>query len=125
MFDDNLVTVSDTGKELGEFSVTVEPTKFKDEEPPKPEFEKKPLNWEEDMEMYSKFLDRKVSTGCMYVDLDCSTGCMYLDLDCSTGCMYIDLDCSMGCMYMDLDCRTGCMYNQQCPCRVFHPEIRN
>lgn len=32
MFDDNLVTVSDTGKELGEFSVTVEPTKFKGQE---------------------------------------------------------------------------------------------
>ena len=28
MFDDNLVTVSDTGKELGEFTVTIEPTKF-------------------------------------------------------------------------------------------------
>ena len=33
---------------------------FTDEEPPKPVFEKKPLNWEEDMQMYSKFLDRKV-----------------------------------------------------------------
>ena len=31
-----------------------------DEEPPKPVFEKKELNWEEDMQMYSKFLDRKV-----------------------------------------------------------------
>ncbi|XP_059163387.1 ciliogenesis-associated TTC17-interacting protein-like isoform X2 [Physella acuta] len=29
MFDDNLVTVSDTGKELGEFTVTVEPTRYK------------------------------------------------------------------------------------------------
>lgn len=26
-----------------------------------PVFEKKPLIWEEDMELYSKFLDRKVS----------------------------------------------------------------
>ena len=32
MFDDNLVTVSDTGKELGEFTVTVEPTKFRGQE---------------------------------------------------------------------------------------------
>ncbi|KAJ8313623.1 hypothetical protein KUTeg_008767 [Tegillarca granosa] len=31
----------------------------RDEEPPKPTFEKRPLNWEEDMQMYSKFLDRK------------------------------------------------------------------
>ncbi|XP_013388664.1 ciliogenesis-associated TTC17-interacting protein-like [Lingula anatina] len=30
-----------------------------DEEPEKPTFGKQPLNWEEDMEMYSKFLDRK------------------------------------------------------------------
>lgn len=29
MFDDNLVTVSDAGKELGEFTVTVEPTRYK------------------------------------------------------------------------------------------------
>ena len=33
-----------------------------DEEPPKPVFEKKALNWEDDMQLYSKFLDRKVST---------------------------------------------------------------
>lgn len=26
----------------------------------KPEFGKKPLKWQEDLEMYSKFLDRKV-----------------------------------------------------------------
>lgn len=32
MFDDSLVTVSDTGKELGEFTVTIEPTKFKGQE---------------------------------------------------------------------------------------------
>ncbi|XP_046553649.1 ciliogenesis-associated TTC17-interacting protein-like [Haliotis rubra] len=32
LFDDNLVTVSDTGKELGEFTVTVEPTKYKSQE---------------------------------------------------------------------------------------------
>ncbi|XP_076471459.1 ciliogenesis-associated TTC17-interacting protein-like [Babylonia areolata] len=32
MFDDNLVTVSDTGKELGEFTVTIEPTKFRGQE---------------------------------------------------------------------------------------------
>lgn len=32
-----------------------------DEETPKPVFEKKPLNWEEDVQMYSKFLDRKVT----------------------------------------------------------------
>ncbi|XP_025094609.1 ciliogenesis-associated TTC17-interacting protein-like isoform X2 [Pomacea canaliculata] len=31
----------------------------RDEETPKPVFEKKPLNWEEDVQMYSKFLDRK------------------------------------------------------------------
>ncbi|XP_041365396.1 ciliogenesis-associated TTC17-interacting protein-like isoform X2 [Gigantopelta aegis] len=31
----------------------------RDEEPPKPVFTKQPLNWEEDMQMYSKFLDRK------------------------------------------------------------------
>ncbi|XP_052094871.1 ciliogenesis-associated TTC17-interacting protein-like [Mytilus californianus] len=31
----------------------------RDEEPPKPVFEKKPLNWEEDMQLYSRFLDRK------------------------------------------------------------------
>lgn len=30
-----------------------------DEEPEKPTFEKQRMNWEEDMEMYSKFLDRK------------------------------------------------------------------
>ncbi|XP_064648234.1 ciliogenesis-associated TTC17-interacting protein-like [Lineus longissimus] len=30
-----------------------------DEEPPKPTFDKQPLNWEEDMQLYSKFLDRK------------------------------------------------------------------
>lgn len=29
LFNDNLVTVSDTGKELGEFSVSVEPTKHR------------------------------------------------------------------------------------------------
>ena len=31
-----------------------------DEESPKPTFDKQPLNWEEDVQMYSKFLDRKV-----------------------------------------------------------------
>lgn len=31
-----------------------------DEEPPKPVFEKKALSWEDDMQLYSKFLDRKV-----------------------------------------------------------------
>lgn len=29
MFDDHLVTVSDTGKELGEFTISVEPTRYK------------------------------------------------------------------------------------------------
>lgn len=32
MFEDHLATVSDTGKELGEFSVTIEPTKHKGQE---------------------------------------------------------------------------------------------
>lgn len=31
----------------------------RDEEPPKPVFEKKALSWEDDMQLYSKFLDRK------------------------------------------------------------------
>ena len=33
-----------------------------DEETPKPVFEKKRLNWEEDMQMHSRFVDRKVSS---------------------------------------------------------------
>ena len=33
---------------------------FSDEEPEKPTFDKRDLSWEDDMEMYSKFLDRKV-----------------------------------------------------------------
>ena len=32
MFEDHLATVSDTGKELGEFSVSIEPTKHKGQE---------------------------------------------------------------------------------------------
>lgn len=32
-----------------------------EEEPQKPVFGKKELSWEEDMQMYSKFLDRKVN----------------------------------------------------------------
>ena len=32
MFEDHLVTTSDTGKELGEFAVTIEPTKHKGQE---------------------------------------------------------------------------------------------
>lgn len=35
-----------------------------DEIEPQPVFKKKPLVWEEDMELYSKFLDRKVRRGC-------------------------------------------------------------
>nr|XP_019597423.1 PREDICTED: ciliogenesis-associated TTC17-interacting protein isoform X3 [Rhinolophus sinicus] len=35
-----------------------------DEIEPRPVFEKKPLMWEEDMELYSRFLDRKVKRGC-------------------------------------------------------------
>lgn len=35
-----------------------------DEIEPPPVFEKKPLMWEEDMELYSKFLDRKVRARC-------------------------------------------------------------
>ena len=31
---------------------------------PRPVFEKKPLMWEEDMELFSKFIDRKVRRGC-------------------------------------------------------------
>lgn len=27
-------------------------------------FDRKPLVWEEDLELYSKFLDRKVRSGC-------------------------------------------------------------
>ena len=34
---------------------------FVEEEDEKPVFEKKDMNWEEDMEMYSKFLNRKVN----------------------------------------------------------------
>lgn len=34
-----------------------------DEIEPRPVFEKKPPVWEEDMELYSKFLDRKVRGG--------------------------------------------------------------
>lgn len=37
----------------------VPPLIIRDEEPPKPTFEKQPLNWEEDAQMYSQFLDRK------------------------------------------------------------------
>ena len=33
---------------------------IEDDELEKPSFEKKPINIEEDMEMYSKFLERKV-----------------------------------------------------------------
>lgn len=33
-----------------------------DEEPPKPTFEKQPLKWEEDAQLYSQFLDRKVGS---------------------------------------------------------------
>lgn len=33
---------------------------FLDEEPQKPTFDKKPLNWEEDLQLYSEFMDRKV-----------------------------------------------------------------
>ncbi|KAL3831442.1 hypothetical protein ACJMK2_023193 [Sinanodonta woodiana] len=32
---------------------------IRDEEPPKPTFEKQPLNWEEDSQLYSRFMDRK------------------------------------------------------------------
>lgn len=35
---------------------------FADEEPQKPTFEKQPLKWEEDAQLYSHFLDRKVTT---------------------------------------------------------------
>ncbi|XP_023447804.1 ciliogenesis-associated TTC17-interacting protein isoform X1 [Dasypus novemcinctus] len=35
-----------------------------DEMEPRPVFEKKPLVWEEDLELYSRFLDRKVRRGC-------------------------------------------------------------
>ena len=31
---------------------------------PRPVFKKKPLVWEEDLELYSRFLDRKVRRGC-------------------------------------------------------------
>ncbi|KAL5006484.1 hypothetical protein ScPMuIL_015290 [Solemya velum] len=31
----------------------------RDEEPPKPTFDKQPLNWEEDMDLYSQFMERK------------------------------------------------------------------
>lgn len=34
-----------------------------DEIEPRPVFEKKPLAWEEDMELYSRFLERKVRPG--------------------------------------------------------------
>ena len=34
---------------------------FVDDVPPKPVFGKIPLNWEEDPQLYSKFVDRKVS----------------------------------------------------------------
>lgn len=34
---------------------------FPDEPDPRPVFEKVPLDWEEDAELYSKFLDRKVN----------------------------------------------------------------
>eukprot|EP00061_Rhincodon_typus_P016460 g44688.t1 len=33
---------------------------FPHEEEPKPVFEKKPLIWEEDLQLYSKFIDRTV-----------------------------------------------------------------
>jgi hypothetical protein len=32
MFDDNLATTSDTGKELGDFTVSVEPTRYKSQD---------------------------------------------------------------------------------------------
>lgn len=37
----------------------VPPFIIRDEEPPKPTFEKQPLKWEEDAQLYSQFLDRK------------------------------------------------------------------
>lgn len=37
----------------------VPPYIIRDEEPPKPTFEKQPLKWEEDAQLYSQFLDRK------------------------------------------------------------------
>ena len=36
------------------------PTIFRDDKAEPTKFPKKPLNWEEDMQLYSKFLDRKV-----------------------------------------------------------------
>ncbi|XP_064613739.1 ciliogenesis-associated TTC17-interacting protein-like isoform X2 [Liolophura sinensis] len=36
----------------------------RDEEPTKPIFSKKPLNWEEDLQLFSKFLDRKEELKC-------------------------------------------------------------
>ena len=38
------------------------PTIFRDDKAEPTKFPKKPLNWEEDMQLYSKFLDRKVRT---------------------------------------------------------------
>ncbi|XP_074659702.1 ciliogenesis-associated TTC17-interacting protein-like [Tubulanus polymorphus] len=38
---------------------SVPPPVDEDEEPPKPTFDKQALNWEEDVQLYSKFLDRK------------------------------------------------------------------
>uniref|UniRef100_A0A674I6I5 Ciliogenesis-associated TTC17-interacting protein n=1 Tax=Terrapene triunguis TaxID=2587831 RepID=A0A674I6I5_9SAUR len=37
-----------------------------DEVEPRPVFKKKPLDWEEDVQLYSQFLDRKVSWGLLY-----------------------------------------------------------
>ena len=38
---------------------------YLDEETPKPVFEKKDISWEEDMQLNSKFMDRKV--GLKYI----------------------------------------------------------
>lgn len=40
------------------------PPSHPDEIEPRPVFEKKPLMWEEDLELYSRFLDRKVKRRC-------------------------------------------------------------
>ena len=46
---------------IGEPSIPEEEEEVEEkEEEKKPEFEKKELNWEEDMMLFSKYLDRKV-----------------------------------------------------------------
>ncbi|XP_050418130.2 ciliogenesis-associated TTC17-interacting protein [Patella vulgata] len=57
--DGHLTNRVQVGSPVGMKLAKVPTAVVRDEEPPKPVFEKRSLNIEEDMQMYSKFLDRK------------------------------------------------------------------